>query len=828
MDSIICSYCQCTLESYRLLLHHIGNYHKSTRNFRCFVQKCNRTFSSYKSLRNHICQKHDSVVDVKNEEVESVPISDENYCENTNIPQEVLTSDVNFESSDESDESIIYDSSEEHDFKDMYTIPLFSEPLKNITVKYCASISNLRTIPRKYVTDIIHETKNFLNEIFELLKISELDNVNTNKLNKDQLIDNFANCLNIVDTEQKRFSLFKTLETYIAPVSYNIGERIEYRKVNSVQTLVHVPVNAQFIPVRNVFKAFFELPNVFDDTMQYIRVLESNNEIISNIIQGQYWKERMKTFKGKKVMPLIMYHDDYGNNNVIGTHKGLSKSGGVYLNIPVLPPEYQSKVENIFLFILFNTLDRQVFKNPIIFSRAVEELNFLYETGIDIELPDRHEKIYFELILFIGDNLGVHSIGGLTESFKSTVFCQHCLVTQSEKNTVFREEDCDLRTVDNYDELVALNDSKVTGIKETSVLNKINNFHIVQNIAVDVMHDLLEGICRYDAAFLLHEFIYVNKFFTLETLNARLRGFDFGHGHNINIPPELNEKSIKNGCIILTSSEMLYLIQNLNLIIGDLVPKNNEHWQMYLFLKEIVTVVSSNTIHPLTYQALETLIFEYLTLLTSLANYFKPKHHFLVHYPRSMKRFGPLWKISCLRYESKNQEGKVVSKNTSSRVNINKTIAIKNQLQLNYRFITKKTRKPVFHSTNHKRRPLSGLQDYHEYHHLITELNSTISSVKIVYYYDKVITKNCILMKCSSSAPIFQLIHEIIFVDSKHIFITKNLTDCFYDEHMQAFKIYDMNQFNWDRVEEKDICKRHLLHFVLLPDGYNYISKVWM
>ncbi|OXU17473.1 hypothetical protein TSAR_004967 [Trichomalopsis sarcophagae] len=37
------------------------------------------------------------------------------------------------------------------------------------------------------------------------------------------------------------------------------------------------------------------------------------------------------------------------------------------------------------------------------------------------------------------------------------------------------------------------------------------NFYVVQNIVVDVMHDLLEGICRYDVAFLLNRFIYKRR-----------------------------------------------------------------------------------------------------------------------------------------------------------------------------------------------------------------------------------------------------------------------------------------------------------------------------
>ena len=66
-----------------------------------------------------------------------------------------------------------------------------------------------------------------------------------------------------------------------------------------------------------------------------------------------------------------------------------------------------------------------------------------------------------------------------------------------------------------------------------------------KNITVDVMHDFLEGICRYDITLILNYFIYDIKLFKLDELNMHLRGLDYGFCHNINKPPELSEKSIK-------------------------------------------------------------------------------------------------------------------------------------------------------------------------------------------------------------------------------------------------------------------------------------------
>ena len=67
---------------------------------------------------------------------------------------------------------------------------------------------NKKKIPRKYVNDVINETKDLLLQISTVLK----QEINKSELvNFDQLIDNTLNCLNIVYSEYKRFSLFTKL-----------------------------------------------------------------------------------------------------------------------------------------------------------------------------------------------------------------------------------------------------------------------------------------------------------------------------------------------------------------------------------------------------------------------------------------------------------------------------------------------------------------------------------------------------------------------------------------------------------------------------------------
>lgn len=68
-----------------------------------------------------------------------------------------------------------------------------------------------------------------------------------------------------------------------------------------------------------------------------------------------------------------------------------------------------------------------------------------------------------------------------------------------------------LRNVENYSlDSENINPSS-TGIRENSVWNSLQNFHVVQNYSVNIMHDLLEGVCIYDLKIIFNKFILEKK-----------------------------------------------------------------------------------------------------------------------------------------------------------------------------------------------------------------------------------------------------------------------------------------------------------------------------
>lgn len=144
----------------------------------------------------------------------------------------------------------------------------------------------------------------------------------------------------------------------------------------------------------------------------------SDKTTLCNLVQGALWRRKICAYKRKIVFPVLLSFDDYETNNALGSHAGVAKCGATYIHIPCIPPEYQSELQNIFLFILFNTIDRSVYKNKIVFTKIIEELFFLQKQGIEIQTANGSVRIYFVLAQVLGDNLGQNQILGFTQSFR--------------------------------------------------------------------------------------------------------------------------------------------------------------------------------------------------------------------------------------------------------------------------------------------------------------------------------------------------------------------------------------------------------------------------
>lgn len=187
-----------------------------------------------------------------------------------------------------------------------------------------------------------------------------------------------------------------------------------------------------------------------------------------------------------------------------------------------------------------------------------------------------------------------------------------CFVDMLTRKKQIFEDVTLLRNVENYATDVI---NKSHGITEECTFHSITNFHITKNLCVDVMHDLFEGVCRYDLGQLLNRLINKDNLFSLETLNNRIYSFHYGDNHSTNIPPLINLDALKKRYIIYSAAEMACLWQYLSLIISDLIPKTNKTWKLYIVLRKIMSIIMAQEVTNENINLLKKLTSEHHKLL---------------------------------------------------------------------------------------------------------------------------------------------------------------------------------------------------------------------
>lgn len=496
--------------------------------------------------------------------------------------------------------------------------------------------------------------------------------------------DHAADLFKGLQTPYQQMKYFEKSGFYIQPESFNIRTRLEAKRVNGTVQLVPTVATGQHIPLRKVFEKFFLLPGVLHMALSY--VTRSQAESYADFIDGRLWKEMISCQTDNSIiLPYMLYFDDFETANPLGSRAGVHKLGSIYACLKCFPPKFNSKLKNLFLSLLFHTADRVQFGNEQVFGLLINEIKYLQDTGISINVMESTYVIRFQMVQLLGDNLGLNSILGYTESFSATFYCRMCKMGKDCGNA-HKEDSSLLRNVNNYESDCGLKDISKTGIKQIAVWNAIGGYHVTKNYAFDIMHDLLEGICRYD---LSHIILYLvrEKLITWDILNARIQGYDYDD--ECNRPPVIPPFKSPSEFVKMKASEMKCLVVNFALMVGDLV-EDLPVWFFYLCLRQILDIVFASDICEGQITLLKSLVEEHhKDYVLLFQDSLKPKHHFMIHYARAITYLGPLQWIWSMRFESKHGEAKKLAAVNCNFRNICKSIAQKHQLKMCYRLMMK-------------------------------------------------------------------------------------------------------------------------------------------
>lgn len=222
----------------------------------------------------------------------------------------------------------------------------------------------------------------------------------------------------------------------------------------------------------------------------------------------------------------------------MGSKKRIHKLGAIYFTLRNFPPIFNSSLDNIHLCALFHAQDIKRYGFNSIIEPLVNDLKVLETEGVKNPVSGR--CVRGTIVQVTGDNLSLHSLLGFLESFMAQYCCRFCVLERDRFQFVFSEDNPEvvLRTTEMHAlHCKRLQDDStlphVYGVKRVCLLNSLKYFNTANNFAVDIMHDILEGVAQLEVKLFL-QYIQHN-FLSADDLAGRIHAFDYGYNQQRNV-----------------------------------------------------------------------------------------------------------------------------------------------------------------------------------------------------------------------------------------------------------------------------------------------------
>ena len=391
---------------------------------------------------------------------------------------------------------------------------------------------------------------------------------------------------------------------------------------------------------------------------------------------------------------LIIYSDEFTVSCPIGNKT--QKYGIVAVYFAVANLKNRSRLDHIHLALLVHKSHVRRHSWAKVLQPLVDDLKSLESHGISVEWNGTVKTLKGSVALVVGDNLGIHELAGYFCSFHGTNrICRFCHATTSDIQEKFVESDFILRTQPEYEAQLKILEQegfsetfqKMFGIKERCVFSQLDGFQCVDQMPVDISHDLLEGVALYTINCVFSSLLAL-RLIDKTTLVNMVAKFPY-HQTDTNrpVPP-----SVKNCSVVFreTHSETLTLIRLLPLMLKHAVEDSDEFVKacdsklaIVTGLVQLIQLCNADKLKEADVVAMEKAVEEWLHMFHNEFPDFhiKPKFHMLVHYPSQVRKHGPPKKYCTIRFESKHFELKNFLLTSKNRRNVCFTMARKHQLK---------------------------------------------------------------------------------------------------------------------------------------------------
>lgn len=643
-------------------IHHVGC------TVRCGQDACPRTFNQLRYFKSHLSKRHAELL---------CNDGNDDGCHNADgcNPPDVEDMDVSSLSADDPAEELIR--------PDINLTASFMVMIEQLECKSNLTKANIQMIVENisvFLEDVSQYCSQRVTTLLSELKVPKGNAAAECCVNE---LANLPNWLTPVNTEYKRTKYLAESEVVINPVELVLGTRREMRfsSVMACDVDTNVEDTMQYVRIDMVLGAILLNKSYRDMMAEFaVKCKLQQNGVIGHYFHTDAYKQHPFFKQFPDGLALNLYIDAFETTNVLGSHTGIHKLEGLYMTVQNFPPEYQSQLSSVFLVALWYANDVKEYGYDKILEPIINSLLRLEsESGCEVTIGQTTITVRACLVFLSADNLGYNSLFGYNESFSAMKYCRFCESTREEIDSHFLESKLKLRSKKSYDQCVASlcepgYDQQATGIKRGCLLNKLKYWHVTENFVVDVLHDILQGVAGLEIS-LVFAALAADKQckLSLDAVNAALNNFNYSFADKNSRPPMLSSLTT----IKMSASEMWCFLRNLPLLVGNLIPREQEHWQLLKMLLDITDIVLAPTITANLCSYLGRLVEDHHTYFKTLfpGKQLTPKQHFLVHYAKCLEMSGPPVRYWTMRFEARHQIFKDLAKNTNCFKNVCQTLA---------------------------------------------------------------------------------------------------------------------------------------------------------
>lgn len=250
-------------------------------------------------------------------------------------------------------------------------------------------------------------------------------------------------------------------------------------------------------------------------------------------------------------------------------------------------------------------------------------------------------------------------------------------------------------------------------------------------------------------------------------------------------------------------------------------------WNLYKIIHEILMIVVSPVVNTGVHEYLTALVQAHHEGYIEFFGALKPKHHFLLHYPKMLELYGPLLPLSALKSERNHRRGKVYAPACHSRIDFAYSSIVKYQLILCDRLL-RINNNPQLLYTKITRVRVQSLPNHECFVHLFPNQDH-VEIVNAATVWGTLYTVEMILvLEVQDLFPVFGKILYIMLYNGNVAFIFRRLTTIAYREHICSYVVGDTNSLGfvlqnelvshsplWQRIATDDgrnvVCLRHSL-----------------